>query len=449
MKTLSFSGFVFSTSLAAALISGCGGLQPLLGAPGAATGTVNVRPAWTLHGLYSFNGPPDGQSPVSGVVVLKHPNAYPQIIGTTTLGGYYNDGTVYGLTKSGKTWTEQLLYQFSGDVGWEPIGIAVPKKLDKTTPVFVTSFRGGLYGDGYGTLTALQPDPSGTWTALSTYSFNKSDGMAPMGPVIEDARGDLYGTTSEGGGYSSYGFGTVYRMRYTSSGYSESVVYSFRGGSDGEYPRGGLIDVDGMLYGTTKYGGGSRSDGTIFKLTPSGSGYTESVIYAFKGPPDGVQPYAGLCLGPDGALYGTTLLGGTYDDGTVYKLVPNSAGHAEKVLWSFGGFTGDGIFPWGPVIVDKRGVIYGTTIDLLAYSANGGAFFTLTPKGSGYKEKLYDFTGPNGGAPESGATADGKGNIYMATYGGGVGPFYGGVVAEAKGADGGTDCDPGSVTESE
>lgn len=434
-----------SVCAAAVLLTGCGGRQLPIAAPAAvATVAVNVRPAWRLHGLYSFvGGHNDGENPGSGVA-LTHAKGYPQIIGTTIQGGYYGAGTIYGLTKSGKTWTERLLYQFSGADGWEPMGIAVPRTLDQTTPVLVTSFRGGANGDG--AFTALQPNASGTWTALSTYSFaGKPDGSGPMGPVIEDANGDLYGTTCCGG---VYGFGTVYRIRHTASGYAESVLYSFQGGSDGDYPRGGLIDVGGALYGATEDGGGSRQYGTVFKLTPSTSGYKESVVYAFRGPPDGVQPYSGLCVGPGGTLYGTTVLGGAYNEGTVFTLSSVSSHHAESVIWSFGAFLGDGNNPWGPVIVDKRGVIYGTTINFsVNYGTSDGTFFTLTPKGSGYNENLYDFNGKNGSAPESGPTADGKGNIYMATYGGG--PYFYGVVSKAKGAEGGTDCDPGSVTESD
>jgi uncharacterized repeat protein (TIGR03803 family) len=432
---------------AAAVLAACGGPQPPIGAPATATATADVRRAWKLQGLFSFmGGHDDGENPVSGVVALKHPGAYPQVIGTTSEGGYSGVGTVYGLTKSGKSWTDQLLYQFSGGDGWEPMGIAVPKKLDKTTPAFVTSFRGGAHSDG--TLVVLQPNTSGGWTSLSAYSFaGKPDGSAPMGPVIEDKSGNLYGTTCCGG---ADGFGTVYRVQHTASGYTESVLYSFQGGSDGDYPRGRLIDLDGVLYGTTVSGGSSREFGTVFKLTPSGSGYTESIVYAFEGAPDGAEPYAGLCEGPDGALYGTTLEGGAGEyGGTVFKLTSNDSGWTESVLWRFNSFDGDGESPWGSVTVDKHGVIYGTTVNggYTQSGTSGGTFFTLTPKKGVYKEKLYDFVGSNGSGPESGPSADGRGNIYVATYAGGL--HFDGVVAQAKGAEGNADCDPSSVTESE
>jgi uncharacterized repeat protein (TIGR03803 family) len=391
-----------------------------------------------LHGLYSFMGGRDAEDPLSGVVAPRQAPPYPQIIGTTAFGGYYNVGTVYGLTKGKKAWTESLLYQFIGSDGWEPMGIAVPKKLDQKSLIFVTSFRGGAHGDG--SVTMLEPSPRGTWKRISTYSFSgKPDGAAPQGPVIEEKNGDLYGTTSGGG---AYGFGTVYRMQPSGSGYTETILYSFQGGSDGDYPRGGLIAVNAALYGTTE-DGGSADSGTVFELTPSGSGYTESVVHSFQGAEDGKQPEAALCAGPDGALYGTTIIGGINSDGTVFKLVPTSSGYTESVLWRFGTSPEDGSNPMGSVIVDKQGVIYGTTVNGgLAFGS--GTLFSLTPNGSEYEERLYDFTGTNGAAPETGPSADGKGKLYIATYGGG--PHFSGVVAQAEGAAGGSACDPGSIT---
>lgn len=310
-----------------------------------------------MRALYSFMGGHDAENPISGAVAPRKAPRYPQVIGTTAFGGYYGVGTVYGLTKAKKAWTESLLYQFSGSDGWEPMGIAVPKKLDPASPVFVTSFRGGAHGDG--SVAVLEPNPSGTWKLLTTYSFGgKPDGSSPQGPLIEEKNGDLFGTTSTGG---AYGFGAVYLMQPSGSGYSESVVYSFQGGTDGDYPRGGLIALNTALYGTTEDGGSAHS-GTVFKLTPSGSGYTESIVYSFQGKGDGVQPEAGLCAGPGGAHYGTTVLGGIDSDGTVFKLMPSSSGYTESVLWRFGTSPEDGTNPIGSVIVDKHGVIYGTTI---------------------------------------------------------------------------------------
>jgi uncharacterized repeat protein (TIGR03803 family) len=345
-------------------------------------------------------------------------------------------GTVYGLTKGKKVWSESLLYQFTGSDGWEPMGVAVPKKLDRTSAVFVSSFRGGAHGDG--SVAVLQPNPNGAWKLLSLYSFGgKPDGSGPQGPVIEQKNGDLFGTTVSGG---AYGFGAVYRMQPSGSGYTESVLYSFQGGTDGDYPRGGLIAVNTALYGTTE-AGGSASSGTVFKLTPSGSGYTESIVHTFQGTSDGKQPEAGLCAGPDGALYGTTILGGLNSDGTVYRLMPSSSGYTESVLWRFGTSPEDGTNPMGSVIVDKHGVIYGTTIN---GGTSSGTLFSLTPKGSEYEEGLSDFTGSNGGSPEAGPSADRKGNLYVATYAGG--PHFSGVIAQAKGAPEGSACETGGIT---
>jgi uncharacterized repeat protein (TIGR03803 family) len=219
-------------------------------------------------------------------------------------------------------------------------------------------------------------------------------------------------------------------MQPNGSSYTESVLYSFQGGTDGDDPHGGLIaDKQGALYGTTQFGG-SAGAGTAFKLTPSGSGYTESILYSFHGTPDGSQPLAGLYLGPDGALYGTTSLGGSKNNGTVFKLALSGRSFTDAVLWNFGSVSGDGAFPWGGVIVDENGVIYGTTIDGgLSGSSAPGTFFTLTSSARGPKEKLFYFNGDNGGDPEAAPTADRGGNVYIPAYA--LGSHLFGAVAEA------------------
>ncbi|MBV9718074.1 MAG: hypothetical protein JOZ77_02060 [Candidatus Eremiobacteraeota bacterium] len=399
---------------------------------------ANIAPASALRALYSFGTGNDGQTPVSGAVAPSRVAPYPRIIGTTEFGGYYNSGTVYGLTKGASGWTEAVLYEFQGRTdGSRPIGIAVPTKLDQGSPVFVTSFSGGANFDG--SVAELKPSPSGTWTLVNTYSFKDTpDGSAPQGPVIEDASGNLYGTTSGGG---VHGHGAVYRMQPTGSGYTESLLYSFRGKKDGGYPVGGLIIVNDALYGTTELGG-AKGSGTVFELVPSGSGYTERIVYSFRSAPDGKQPEAGLCAQPGGALYGTTIEGGYDGGGTVFKLTPSGSKYVESVIWNFGGFYRDGFNPEGPVIGNGHGVIYGTTLN--GGKTGSGTLFTLMPKGSTFKEELQSFSGSNGAAPEAGPGADGKGSLYIATSAGG--PHFDGVVARAKGNAAPTSCDPGSVT---
>ncbi len=260
------------------------------------------------------------------------------------------------------------------------------------------------------------------------YSFTGSSGQNPLSTPIADAQGRLYGTTVSGG---NSGLGTVFRLTPSGSGYTESVLHSFTGGSDGAQPYSSLhADKNGVLYGTT-YGGGSYSEGTVYRLVPSGSGYLESVIYSFTGGSDGAQPFLdsqALFEDKQGALYGTTGYGGTYGVGVVFKLTPSGSGYTESVLYSFTGST-DGATPVPSLIADKYGALYGTAHSGGSYG--DGAVFKLTPSGSGYTETtLLSFTGSGGAAPGQslyyGLVADKHGNLYGTT---GYGGAYGSGVA--------------------
>ncbi|MGC1380527.1 MAG: choice-of-anchor tandem repeat GloVer-containing protein [Candidatus Baltobacteraceae bacterium] len=324
------------------------------------------------------------------------------------------------------------------------------------------------------------------------YSFTGyADGSWPRGGVIEDASGAFYGTTQLGGSshtcvpYNKATCGTVFKLTPSPSGYTESVVHSFTGRrSDGADPMAGLIlGEDGALYGTTSSDDRGNGCGTLFELTPSASGYMESTIYTFPNPragrgappcePEaglilrggtlygttlfggrrgegsafklrlagrheartmhqfaddyGVWPFAGLTFGKDGALYGTTSLGGSYNRGVVFKLTPREkARYAETVLVNFGDFKGTS--PYGGVIFDNAGALYGTT----AYGGTGtcrgtlsgcGTVFKLTPLGSGYVHKtLYSFRGyshSDGSSPYGNLIFDKSGALYGMTSGGG------------------------------
>lgn len=199
-----------------------------------------------------------------------------------------------------------------------------------------------------------------------------------------------------------------------------TVLYSFTGAPDGANPVGNLMqDAEGNLYGTTLLGGNSNSDcfshhtcGTVFKVDTSG---TETVLYSFNGPPDGDYPYAGLVQDAKGNLYGTTVGGGASGTGTVFKLDP---GGKETVLLSFGGYRGaDGALPYAGLIRDKKGNMYGDTYNGGAHL--GGVVFKLDPTGK--ETVLYRFPGaPNGASPLATLTRDAAGNLYGTTYGGGL-----------------------------
>jgi uncharacterized repeat protein (TIGR03803 family) len=430
------SGRAFCTGVAIALLAGCGASQAPAIAPSAtqpvSTGMQhqNADAKAKNKVLYSFLGSPDGAEPISGLAFNRDNPNVPSDLGVTAQGGdSNNDGTMYGLTKGTKgSWTESVLYTFKGanySDGSEPTGITCCVAAGSDY-IFVTTVGGGTYGDG--AVVGLTPTSSGVWTDTVLHSFGfPPDGASPYGAVTTDKAGNLYGTTSAGG---TYGAGTVYRMQPSSgSGYSETVLYSFQSGTDGYAPYAGLIiDKKGALYGTTE-SGGSSGLGTVFKLTPSRSGYTESILYSFQGPPyDGAAPYGGLTavgtlpLAPSWTVIGMTSSGGSHGAGMVYKLTRSGSSYKESVLWNFGSVSGDGAYPYGAPLVTKKGVIVGTTYGGGSGGSSGvGTLFTLTPSsGSGYKESVYSFTGANGAHPYAGPSIDKNGNIYVTTAAGGA-----------------------------
>jgi uncharacterized repeat protein (TIGR03803 family) len=225
---------------------------------------------------------------------------------------------------------------------------------------------------GCGTVFELIPN-NGKWTEKVLHSFcsakNCTDGSAPIAGLILDGKGNLYGTTEGGGiGCRGYGCGTVFQLTPGKDGqWREKVLYSFSGSSDGSGPFAGLIfDGKGNLYGTT-FNGGTYASGTVFQLRPGKNGrWTEKVVHHFGGTNDGINPAAGLELDARGNLYGTTEWGGTGGTscgyigcGTIFELVPSRGQWTEKVLHSFGGF--DGSNPFAGVILDADGRLYGTT----------------------------------------------------------------------------------------
>lgn len=248
----------------------------------------------------------------------------------------------------------------------------------------------------------------------SLYSFKGgSDGQGPASAILLDASGNIYGTTEDGGGSGKgclfgYGCGTVFKL--TSTG-SETPLYSFKGGNDGEIPYGALIaDASGNLYGTTAFGG-SYGNGTVFQITPDG---TENVLHVFSnGGGDGSNPYAGLVADGVGNLYGTTTGGGAFASGTIFEV---GSDDTETVLYSFTGGR-DGSVPYDPLILDRKGRLYGTTVGGGAW--NQGAVFMLGPTGT--ESVLYSFHGAakHGAQPFSKLVRDKSGNFYGTTYAGG------------------------------
>jgi uncharacterized repeat protein (TIGR03803 family) len=309
------------------------------------------------------------------------------------------------------------------------------------------------------------------------YSFSGgSDGANPVGGLVADKAGNLYGTTSEGGSSNcTAGCGIVFELipPATLGGqWIETVLYRFTGGSDGAAPQSNLIfDATGNLYGTTGGGGNASNGGTVFELTPpstQGGAWTETVLYRFAGGTDGKIPVAGLVFDAAGNLYATTLFGGATNAGTVFQLMPpaiEGGAWTETVLHTFG-HGNDGLDPQAGLIVDNRGALYGTTItgtvfkltppawaekvlftftgggnngswpcSLIARQgslyglsrlggsqANTGTAFQLSPASGGAwtETTLYSFTGGNdGGEPCGTLVSDQAGNFYGTTSGNG------------------------------
>ncbi len=270
------------------------------------------------------------------------------------------------------------------------------------------------------------------------YSFaGGSDGSYPIGPMVRDPQGNLYGATAEGGSDSPNCTplcGTIFEMSHSGNIWTKATIYNFVGGDDGYFPEAGLVmGKDGNLYGTTYFGGGPRSSGTVFELEHTAYGWREKVIHRFNTIGDGVWPEATLTFDPKGNLFGTTLTGGKGGGygGTVFELSPNSSGWTEHVLHGFSGpGDGDGAFPVSGVVLDSAGNIYGTadlggTSTTCAYSFGCGIVFELSPNRDGtYTETiLHNFDSIDGAGPGTTPVFDSSGNLFGATTYGGDGPY--------------------------
>jgi uncharacterized repeat protein (TIGR03803 family) len=289
-----------------------------------------------------------------------------------------------------------LLYSFSGGSDGQLPYASLVQGSDGN--FYGTTRTGGANGTG----AVFKITPEGTETVL--YSFaGGSDGANPYSSLIQGSDGEFYGTTALGG---ATGNGTVFKI--TPAGI-ETVLYSLAGGSDGANPVAGLIvGSDGNFYGTTE-NGGTSDYGTVFKITPAG---VETVLYSFAGGSDGAAPAAGLVQGSDGNFYGATYAGG--NSGTIFKVTPAGV---ETVLHSFTGGSSDGDQPYGSLVQGVDGNFYGTT----AFGGtNGyGTVFKITP--SGNETVLYSFAGgSDGAAPWAGLLLGNDGSFYGTTNGGGT-----------------------------
>jgi uncharacterized repeat protein (TIGR03803 family) len=369
--------------------------------------------------IYNFTGSTsDGSNPHCAPLI----DGSGRLFGTTVYGGASGDGTVYKLTPGGGgSWTETLLHSFAGHPGdgAEPDGdlLMVSSNLYGTTAIGGSSNAGTVYE---------MKNSSGTWSESVLYNFagGTGDGGGPFSAVIVSG-GVLYGTTFYGGSNLD---GTVFSLTPPSP-WTEAILYNFgASASDGQNPHSALLDAgSGVYYGTT-YNGGSDSSGTVYELKDSSGTWTETVIYTFTGGSDGSNPHPAVIMDSSGALYGTTVFGGANSKGTVYKLTPGGGGSwTESVLYSFGASSSDAAIPLaGVVFGSTQSVLYGATTKgggSSGCSYGCGTVYKLTLSGGTWSESiLYAFTGyanSDGEDPYSDITYSG-GWIYGTTYSGGT-----------------------------
>lgn len=350
-----------------------------------------VSGVWQETVLYSFTGGSDGGVPYAGLVFDSSGNLY----GTTQFGGIsggcsgFGCGVIFELSPSGSSWTEMVLHTFTGGSdGAYPVAGLI---FDAAGNLYGTASAGGnstsgcVYQriDGCGVVFELLPGSGGAWTETALHTFTDgSDGAAPVAGLIFDSTGDLYSTTEFGGADNH---GVVFEMKKGTAGvWKLNPIHTFTGGTDGGLPKTSLtFDRAGNLYGTTAIDG-ADSSGVAFKMKRGSSGsWTLTVMHAFTGGHDGNQPLSGVLIDTAGNVYGATVGGGKlsecFDDGcgVVYKLTPHTSGYVETVLHTFLSNGTDGTSPFGNLIFDSAGNLYGTTNS--GGSNVAGTVYEVTP----------------------------------------------------------------------
>ena len=376
---------------------------------------LTAASASTTKVIYNFAGGKDGEYLDTDLVMDSAGNIY----GTSVQGGDFGGGTVFELSPSGSGWTHTVLYSFTGGAdGAEPYkGVT----LDSQGNLYGTAVTGGSGScDGGCGVVYKLTNSGGSWTQTVIHSFTGgNDGSGPGSGLTFDPRGNLYGMTPTGGAYN---FGVVYQLKPQTNGtWKLNVIHAFTGGDDGSSGSAGrfILDHAGNLYGVATVGG-AYGFGVAFELMRSQTGWNLIPLYAFKDQPDGALPYGGLIFDKAGNLYGTTYYAGAHDVGTVYKLTHSNGAWTETVLYSFKGGT-DGSSPIGAVVSDNAGNLYGTTSDGGTGCACG-VIFKLAHNANGtWTESVpYRFTGaPNAGFAYNGMVVDPAGSFYGATVHGG------------------------------
>ncbi len=389
----------------------------------------HVLEAQTFTTLHGFSGMPDGAMPIAGLTMSASGDLY----GTTEYGGVEGSGMVFKLVHTGGTWIMHPLYSFpsihhqGANDGAEPMA---PVTIGPDGNLYGTT-QGGSGSSNYGTVFKLSPPASVCkstlcpWRETILYRFTGgSDGGVPSGPVVFDGAGDLYGATTYGGVTCGRGYscGVVYKLTRSGASWTESVLHAFSGSPDGANPGGALVfDRAGNLYGGAN--GGSADDGIVFQLTASGSGWTENIIHNFDYFDDGGGPQGGVIFDNAGNLFGTTAFA-PLGNGTVFELTPSGGDWVFNQLYALTSGQSGLPGPLGPLAMDAAGNLYGMTfeggIGNCLYSC--GTVFKLAPSaGAWVYTLLHEFTGgTDGGLPYDGVILDRNGNLYGTASDGGA-----------------------------
>jgi uncharacterized repeat protein (TIGR03803 family) len=411
---------------------------------------LDVSNGYALTTLHSFGGS-DGAYPGAAVIIDASGNLY----GTTSQGGAFESGTVFQLeAANGYALTTlhtvgspdpsqplaNLLSDASGNLygtthGGGPSNLGTVFMLNAANGYALTTLHnfggpdgaepqaglkadasGNLYGTTYhggaldhGTVFKLDVDNNYALTTLHDFGSDPSDGIGPSSTLIADAAGNLYGTTQ----YGLAAYGTVFKLD-AANNYALTTIFGFPGFPDAQSPSGAIVaDAEGNLYGTT-FDGGPSYGGTVFRLDAA-NGYALTILHAFGGP-DGRFPFGGVIADASGNLYGTTNSGGDYGKGTVFRLKAEN-NYALETLNDFSG--SDGANPWADLIADASGNLYGATVRGGTYGR--GTLFKLNAANGYPLTTLHSFGGEDGAEAWAGLIADASGNLLGTTRYGGTG----------------------------
>lgn len=384
--------------------------------------------AQTFTVLHQFTGGADGSNPYSSLTMDHAGNLY----GVAPFGGIRNCetqngigcGVAFKLIHSHSGWLFSTLYEFSaGSGGSIPVGTPyiTSDGIYGATDGGGNSNCRGTFGDGCGTVFYLQPKPNFCaslacpWVNTVLYRFTGgADGSDPWTGVVLDGAGNIYGTTYAGG---SSQLGVAYELSRSGSTWTESTIHTFVGAGDGANPISApILDGSGNVYGTTENGGscGGTGCGTVFELSPTGSGWNKNILYNFTGA--FATPLAGLIFDAQGNLYGSASV-----PNSVFELSPSSGGWSASLLYSDESLDVQSFR--STLARDAAGNLYGTSeFGGQSQCAQGCGFvYKLTPSSGGWAfTQLYSFTGGSDGAnPTGGVVLDSSGNIYGTTFSGG------------------------------